>query len=828
MHAQYSMPMSDPRTPPPPASKKPTAAKPAANASGDRALRQRAQTFVDAWRQSLGKQWQPERASAIYDDLERLAATAEEQGASEIAAPTLELTVYLCSFVDGGAIPNPAQRQGLGQLIERLAAASGESVVRRTARKSAVAADEPAHRQLFYLRANERDLPGLASSLGKQGTIVRPFDEREGMLHALEEVSPDVLLIDEAFVAEVHTITEAVQHQRPAHKDPALCLVLAGETDITRTLFAQRAGADAVVTERDPIALSARLDALWAQRRALGYRVLIVEDDRGQAKFCESILRHRGMVTSVCEDPLRVPAVLDEFKPDLVLLDLYLPGSNGIEVAQRIRESGQVFLPIVFLSGEHDLDLRFDAIRMGADDFITKPVKPRHLVTTVESRVKRARQLNASQVDSHGERRGTLSGRDALAREVLRAAHEEQEHCPVLVLIAVDDSDDVQRSVGFVGAGILSQQLASALAAEISGARTLCAWGELKFLMLLHADDELALRERLEALRRKLEARSWLSEQVPVRLHLSLACARLNPQINHVEEVLERVRALYMNAQQAGGASCEFDLRVASAESSEDPQVRLVRAILRAPSVRGTAHFDFQPLVPLVGQITGQYEARMALKPPKSSQALLLTRDDYLPIARELGMVAHADRHLLRGLLERVHEKRESEQQLRLYVPIAVATLFDPTFAPWLAAESGARGVPSSVLVLEFDAEEIRGELARLRSALESMQRVGVRLALCVRGRVEGGLGKLLAIDAFGVVRFARGGDQGAKPEAAWAPWSGPFAEARSLGKITVACGLSDLGDVGVLLKLGAHYAQGDLLSGWMPDWSFDFAEAVL
>ncbi len=790
-------------------------------------MRQRAQSLVDGWRQTLGKEWLPERASALYDDLERLASMAEEQAASDIAAPALELTVYLCSFVDGAAAPNPVQRQGLEQLIECLAAASGETTARRSARKSPTTT-EGAHHQAFYLRHGDRDLPGLASSLGKQGYIVRPFDERETLLHALEEVSPDVLLIDEAFVAEVHTLTEHVQRLRPAHKDPSLCLVLADETDITRTLFAQRAGADAVVTERDPIALAARLDALWAQRRALGYRVLIVEDDRAQAKFCESILRHRGMVTSVCEDPAGVPAALDEFKPDLVLLDLYLPGSNGIEVAQRIRESGQMFLPIVFLSGEHDLDLRFDAIRMGADDFITKPVKPRHLVTTVESRVKRARQLTANQAESVGERRGNLAGRDVLTREVLRAARDEQERCPALVLIAVDDAEDTLRSIGFVAGGVLPQQLAAALAAEIRGARTLCAWGELKFLALLHGDDELALREQIEAVRIKLEARPWLSEQTPVRVHLSVGCLRLNPQMTNVEEVLERVRTLCVDAQQAGGTRCEFDLRVPNAESSEDPQVRLVRAILRAPSTRGTAQFDYQPLVPLTGHIAGQYEARMALKPPKSSQALLLQRSDYMPIARDLGMIAHADRHLLRGVLEQVREKRTAEQELRLYIPIAVATLFDQAFAPWLAAELGGHSVPSSTLVLEFDAEGIRSELARLHGALESLQRIGVRLALCVSNDVEGGLSKLLAVDAFSVVKFARRGDASFKADAAWEPWSRPMAEARSLGKVTVACGLTGLSDIGVLLKLAAHYVQGDVLSGWSPDWKFDFAEAVL
>jgi PleD family two-component response regulator/EAL domain-containing protein (putative c-di-GMP-specific phosphodiesterase class I) len=802
----------------------------AAGTGGDRPLRQRTQGFVQSWRETLAKNWQPEQASAMYDSIERLAAQAEEQGASDISGPALELTVYLCSFVDGGARPSPAQRQGLEELIDRLATVSGEAATApRTVRKQAPATDST-HRHVFYLRAEEREIGGLASSLGKQGYIVRPYDEREAVLHALEEVSPDVLLIDEAFVAEVHMLTEHVQRERPAHKDPTLCLLLAEETDITRTLFAQRAGADAVITERDPIAMIAKLDELWAQRRALGYRVLIVEDDRGQAKFCESILRHRGMLTSVCEDPVGVPAALDEFKPDLVLLDLYLPGSNGIEVAQRIRESGHAFLPIVFLSGEHDLDLRFDAIRMGADDFITKPVKPRHLVTAVESRIKRARQLAATQQGGRGERRGTLSGRDVMASEVLRAAREEQERCPALVLIAVDDTEDVLRSVGFVAGGTLSQQLAAAIAAEIRGARTLSAWGELRFLALLHADDELALRELLEALRNKLEARPWLSDQAPARLHLSMGCLRLNPQLQSVEEALERVRALCAAAQAAGGARCEFDLRTPTSAASEDPQVRLVRAILRAPSVRGTAQFGFQPLVPLAGHVAGQYEARMALRPPKSSQALLLQRADYLPIAREQNMVAHADRHLLRGVIELVREKRQPDQELRLYLPMAVSSLFDPAFAPWLAAELGGHGVSSSVLALEFEGDEIRAELSRLRGPLDSLQRVGVRLALTVTHALDAAaISKLLTLDAFSVIKFARGGDASAKPEAAWdAAWSKAMAEARSLGKVTVACGIANVGDIGVLLRLGAHYVQGDMLSEWLSDWSFDFAEAVL
>ena len=68
----------------------------------------------------------------------------------------------------------------------------------------------------------------------------------------------------------------------------------------------------------------------------------------------------------------------------------------------------------------------------------------------------------------------------------------------------------------------------------------------------------------------------------------------------------------------------------------------------------------------------------------------------------------------------------------------------------------------------------------------------------------------------------------GVKPEAAWEPWSKALAEARSLGKVVVARGVTNVADIGVLLRLGAHYVQGDLLCDWLPDWSFDFSEAVL
>src|SRR3546814_10115016 len=97
------------------------------------------------------------------------------------------------------------------------------------------------------------------------------------------------------------------------------------------------------------------------------------------------------MDARVVEDPLAVLDTLHTFKPDLILMDLYMPRCNGMELTTLIREQPEfLHTPIVFLSGESDQEVQFEVIDAGADDFLAKPVRPRHLIAAVQNRVQRA------------------------------------------------------------------------------------------------------------------------------------------------------------------------------------------------------------------------------------------------------------------------------------------------------------------------------------------------------------------------------------------------------------------------------------------------------
>ncbi len=116
-------------------------------------------------------------------------------------------------------------------------------------------------------------------------------------------------------------------------------------------------------------------------------RVLVVDDDQALSEMLGIVLRAEGYEALFCEDGSKAQAIFQETKPDLILLDLMLPGIDGIEVCKQIRsESG---VPIVMLTAKGDtLDI-VKGLESGADDYIVKPFKPKELVARIKARLRK-------------------------------------------------------------------------------------------------------------------------------------------------------------------------------------------------------------------------------------------------------------------------------------------------------------------------------------------------------------------------------------------------------------------------------------------------------
>ena len=125
-------------------------------------------------------------------------------------------------------------------------------------------------------------------------------------------------------------------------------------------------------------------------------RILVVDDDPALAEMLTIVLRGEGFDTAVVGDGTRALPAVRELRPDVVLLDLMLPGMNGIDVCRAIRtESG---VPIVMLTAKTDTVDIVLGLESGADDYVVKPFKPKELIARIRARVRRTDTEPAEQL----------------------------------------------------------------------------------------------------------------------------------------------------------------------------------------------------------------------------------------------------------------------------------------------------------------------------------------------------------------------------------------------------------------------------------------------
>ena len=115
-------------------------------------------------------------------------------------------------------------------------------------------------------------------------------------------------------------------------------------------------------------------------------RILVVDDDAALAEMLSLVLHNEGFQSRIVARGDEAHAAFVEYKPDLVLLDLMLPGTDGIEVCRQIRATSGV--PIVMLTAKSDTIDIVVGLESGADDYVAKPFKPKELIARIRARMR--------------------------------------------------------------------------------------------------------------------------------------------------------------------------------------------------------------------------------------------------------------------------------------------------------------------------------------------------------------------------------------------------------------------------------------------------------
>jgi diguanylate cyclase (GGDEF)-like protein len=202
-------------------------------------------------------------------------------------------------------------------------------------------------------------------------------------LPALAAVKPDEF----AYISTIRTRSPASQ-----------LFYLGVQSAIEPIVDLMRAGIDVTIPVEDQpsMVLNCVLDLVQTNEQEQ-YRVLVVEDSRVAVALIQRTLAEHGIDTRAINDPGKLLDVLESYRPDLILMDMYMPHFNGVEATRVLRQmTGYSALPIVYLSGESDVGMQVEALRLGGDQFLIKPFNPVLLAAVVKTRIERFRETRRS------------------------------------------------------------------------------------------------------------------------------------------------------------------------------------------------------------------------------------------------------------------------------------------------------------------------------------------------------------------------------------------------------------------------------------------------
>lgn len=386
----------------------------------------------------------------------------------------------------------------------------------------------------------------LAKQLAFFGLNALSIPSVAAFQHSLIERQPAAIVMDVDFSGPGRGLQLAAQAQEGLEQKLPLLFFSLLDTDTPTRLAAVRAGGQEFLTGTlDASSLLEKLERLTSVAQSEPYKVLVIDDSRAQAMHTERLLNSAGIITRTLTDPIQAMAELADFQPDVVILDMYMPACTGTELAKVIRHNDRyVSVPIIYLSAEDDLDKQLDAMSGGGDDFLTKPIRSRHLITTVRNRAARARNLKAKMV------RDSLTGLydhthilQLLDDCSLRARRESQPLS--FAMLDIDQFKKVNDTHGHPMGDRVIKSLALFLKQRLRKTDFIGRYGGEEFAIVMPDTDLLAASAVLDEIRQRFAEIQYPAHPHDLFCTFSAGVVELRPGLDSVHMASEADEALY-------------------------------------------------------------------------------------------------------------------------------------------------------------------------------------------------------------------------------------------------------------------------------------------
>tara|TARA_B110000967_G_scaffold49712_1_gene50716 strand:- start:124 stop:801 length:678 start_codon:yes stop_codon:yes gene_type:complete len=135
--------------------------------------------------------------------------------------------------------------------------------------------------------------------------------------------------------------------------------------------------------------------------KKIKYHILVVDDDDRIRELVKEYLNKSGFIVSTGNSAEDAKIRLEHFKFDLIVLDIMMPGQNGLELTKEVKKKSNI--PIILLTAKSEVENRIEGLELGADDYLGKPFEPRELLLRIKNLIKKNNKINLDKINKIGD-----------------------------------------------------------------------------------------------------------------------------------------------------------------------------------------------------------------------------------------------------------------------------------------------------------------------------------------------------------------------------------------------------------------------------------------
>lgn len=787
------------------------------------------------WQKLLYVHWDAQALELVRRLVHEIRALAADQGLDEAVATARKLEQQLQVLQSRHEPPPETERGRLQGFMQRLAHAvldaHAEAPQPPPAPVDAVATPpiEDQRRHICILSDGCGGHEAWLERLRHAGYELHLCADIDALRHAMQRRRPDLILAEVSLAQGAQAGIEAIDALHSEFGAEIPVVFMAGHGDLGVRLAAVRTGGlGFFLKPLNEEALLRRIEELLPRAQP-HYRILIVEDEEQLASAYALVLQQAGFIAQVLTQPLQILQVLQQFQPDLLLMDLHLPECSGSELMQLIRQDPAYdALPIIFLSGDTDPARHNSVLSQGADLFLLKPIKPQQLVAAVATRIGRARVLR--------QRLLWLTQRDALTgllnQRALRGqldrylarARDGATRPAALLYLEIDQYRNLRDRHGLAELDLLLVDLAAWLRMRVAAPASLAHLGEGRFCVLLPGQDAAAAREFALTLCDTVAAHAFSIGGQSIALTFSIGMATPQPEFRTGQDWLSGAALACDNARNAGGGRVEMQRAAAADVAVQELHVHTARQLRAALETDGF-HCVYQPIASLRGQAVERYDVLLRAHDADGREVDV---ERMFAVARDEHLLGAIDRWVVAHVLDVLQRRTTADAPTVFFVKLSGQTLSDPDAAGWIGRCLAETGVEARQLVFEFDEADVVTSMQVAGDLFGHLHALGCGIALEHFGAAPGAVQLLIhlpvdyvKLDAALVHALARRAD-------ARQCLRNLLDQAAAADVQVIAGFVEDAESLAVLWHSGVQFIQGNFLQAPDASLSFDFRDELV